>query len=61
MNVVEKDDDVLEDEVCRLDGDGDYEEYDKEEYTCIVRKLMLSPKCNDETQRHHLFCTREFV
>ena len=58
MNVVKKDDDVLEDEVCELDGDDDYEEYEQEEYTCVVRKLMLSPKCDDETQRHQLFRTR---
>ena len=30
------------DEVCRPDGDDDYEEYGQEDYTCVVRKLMLS-------------------
>ena len=32
------------------------EEYEQEEYTCVVRKLMLSWKCGDETQ--HLKLTR---
>ena len=58
MNVIEKDDDVVENEVCGPDGDDDYEEYEQEEYTCVVRKLMLSPKCSDETQRHKLFRIR---
>ena len=58
VNVVEKDDDVAEDEVCEPDGDDDYEDYGQEEYNCVVRKLMLSPKCNDDTQRHKLFRTR---
>ena len=58
VNVVEKDDDVLENEVCGLDGDDDYEECEQEEYTCVVRKLMLSSKCGDKTQCHKLFCTR---
>ena len=31
MNVVEKDDDVVENEVYKLDGDDDYEEYEQEE------------------------------
>ena len=58
VNVVEKDDDVVENEVCGHDGDNDYEEYEQEEYTYVVRKLMLSSKCGDETQRHKLFRTR---
>ena len=58
VNVVEKDDDVAEDEVCEPDGDDDYEDYGQEEYNCVVRKLMLSPKCNDDTQHHKLFRTR---
>ena len=58
MNVVEKDDDVAEDEVCEPDGDDDYEDYEQEEYNCVVRKLMLSPKSSDDTQRHKLFRTR---
>ena len=61
MNVVEKDDDAVENEVYEPDGDDDYEEYEQEEYTCVVRKLMLSPKCGDETQRHKLFRTRCIV
>ena len=48
MNVVEKDDDVAEDEVCEPNGDDDYEDYEQEEYNCVVRKLILSPKCNDD-------------
>ena len=43
-NVVEKANDVVENEVCGPDGDDDYEEYEQEEYTCVVRKLILSPK-----------------
>ena len=58
INVVEKNDDIVEDEACGLDGNDDYGEYEQEEYTCVVRKLMLSSKCCDETQRHKLFCTR---
>ena len=58
VNVVEKDDDVVENEVCGPHGDDDYEEYKQEEYTCVVRKLMLSLKCGDETQRHKLIHTR---
>ena len=58
---MEKDDDVVENELCELDGDDDYEEYEQEEYTCVVRKLMLSPKCGDETQRHNLFRIRCIV
>ena len=54
MNVVEKDDDVVENEVWGPDGDDYYEEY----HTCMVRKLMLSPKCNDETQHLEQFRTR---
>ena len=61
MNVVEKDDDTVENEVYEPDGDDDYEEYEQEEYTCVVRKLMLSPKGGDETQRHKLFRTRCIV
>ena len=57
MNVMENDDDVVENEVCGPDGDDDYEEYEQEEYTYVVRKLMLSPKCSDETQCHKLFHT----
>ena len=44
MNVMEKGDDVVENEVCGPEGDDDYEEHEQEEYTCVVRKLMLSPK-----------------
>ena len=58
LNVVEKDDDVVENEVCGPDGNDDYEEYEKEEYTCVVRKLMLSTTCSNEAQRHKLFHTR---
>ena len=61
VNVVEKDDDVVENEVCKPDGDDDYVEYEQEEYTCVVRKLMLSLKYDDETQRHKLFHTRRTV
>ena len=58
VNVVEKDNEVVENEVCIPDRDDDYEEYEQEEYTCVVRKLMLSSKCSDETQHHKLFSTR---
>ena len=61
VNVVEKDDDVVENEMCRPDGGDYYEEYEQKEYTCVVMKLMLSIKCGDETQRHKLFRTRCIV
>ena len=61
MNVVGKDDDVVENEVCGNDEDDDYGECEQEEYTCVVRKLMLSLKCGDETQRHRLFHTKCIV
>ena len=40
------------------DGDDDYEEYEQEEYTCVVSKLVLSSKCGNETQQPRLFRTR---
>ena len=40
VNVVEKDDHVVENEVYETNGDNDYEKYEQEEYTCVVRKLM---------------------
>ena len=58
VNIVKKDDDVVEDEVYKPDKDDDYEEYEQKEYTCVLRKFMLSPKCGDGTQCHRLFCTR---
>ena len=58
MNAMEKEDDVVQNEVCGLDEDDDYEEYEWEEYTCAVRELILSPKCGNETQCHKLFRTR---
>ena len=61
MNIVEKDNGVVVNEVRRPEGDDDYEECEQEEYTCVVRKLMLSSKCDDETQRHKLFRTRCIV
>ena len=44
--------------MCGLDRDDNYDEYEQEEYTYVVRKLMLSLKYGDETQRHKLFRTR---
>ena len=61
MNVVEKDDDVVDDEVCGPDDDNDIDDYEHDEYACMVRKLMLSPKCGDDTQCHKLFHTRRTV
>ena len=58
LNVVEKDDDIVENEVCGSDRNCDYEEYEKEEYTCVVRKLMLSATRGDKAQLHKLFHTR---
>ena len=58
VNVVEKDNDVVENEVCGPDGHDDYEEYKHEEYTFVVRNLMLSPQRGDKTQRHKLFRTK---
>ena len=61
VNIVEKDDDVVENKVCEPNGDDDYEEYEQEEYTYAIRKLMLSSKCSDETQHHKFFRTRCIV
>ena len=47
--------------MCKPYGDDDYEEYEQEEYTCVVRKIMFSPNCSGETQRHKLFHTRCIV
>ena len=46
---MEKDNDIVEDEVCEPDGDDDYEDYEREECACVVRKFMLSSKCGYET------------
>ncbi|EEF31003.1 conserved hypothetical protein [Ricinus communis] len=32
--------------------DDDYEDDEQEEYICVVRKLMLSPKCDDDKLFH---------
>ena len=34
------------------------DEYEQEEYTYVVRNIMLSPKCGNETRRHKHFHTR---
>ena len=58
MNIVEKDDDVVNDEVCGPNGDDNSDDYKHNKYTCMVRKLMLSPKYGDDTQCYKLFRTR---
>ena len=59
MNVIEKEEDKADDEVCGPDGDDDDYDYDDHnEYAYVVRKLMLSPKSLDDSQRHKLFRTR---
>lgn len=35
------------------DGDDDYEEYEKDEYTCAVRKLIYPQRYSDENQQRH--------
>ena len=40
MNVVEKNDDVVENKVCRPNEDDDYEGYEQEGYTYVVSKLV---------------------
>ena len=48
--------DIAKEEVyCKLDGEDDEEEYGHGEYTYVMRKLMLSQKNEDTTQRHNLF------
>ena len=60
VNLVEREkEDVAEDEVyCGPDGEDDRENYGHGEYTCVVRKLVLSQKNEDTTQRHKFFRTR---
>ena len=58
VNVVEKSDDVLKEEVCEPYEDDDCEDYEGDEYTCVVRKFMLSQKYEDDTQHDKLFHTR---
>lgn len=42
-------------ECCEPDDEGEYEDEDGQVF--VVRRLMLTPKADDET-RHKLFCTR---
>ncbi|XP_010276232.1 PREDICTED: uncharacterized protein LOC104611026 [Nelumbo nucifera] len=60
VNMVERDEEeVGDDEVyCGPDGQDEEGTYDHEEYTCIVRKLMLYQRSKDTTQRHRMFRTR---
>ncbi|XP_019052158.1 PREDICTED: uncharacterized protein LOC109114263, partial [Nelumbo nucifera] len=62
VNVVEREEEeVCDDEVyCGPDGEDEGGVYEHEEYTCVVRKLMLSQKNRDDT-RHRLFHTRCMV
>ena len=52
----EEDENIL----CDLDGDEEYhkEEYEDHEPSYVIRRLMLTPKQEDNTQRHQLFRTR---
>ena len=57
VNVVERD----EEEVC-YEPDGEEEYYEEEdgdvEQAYVIRKLMLAPKQDEDTQRHQLFRIR---
>ena len=60
VNFVERE----EEETCDnevLCGPDDGNDFEHEVYTCVVRKLMLSQKHGDDTQRHKLFHTRCIV
>ncbi|KAK9144917.1 hypothetical protein Sjap_004820 [Stephania japonica] len=58
VNVIERDEE--EEVYCGPDGeDDDCNDYDEgEEQNCVVRRLMLTPKLEDGSQRHKLFRTR---
>ena len=59
VNMVEREDDVFDDEVYGPDGDNnDYKYDDRDKYAYVVRKLILLPKSVDDTQCHKLFYTR---
>ncbi|KAF2320130.1 hypothetical protein GH714_024104 [Hevea brasiliensis] len=61
VNIVEREPENEEEEFCGPDGDDVEEEYEQEVGVYVVRKLMLSPKVEDNTQRHKLFHTRCMV
>ena len=46
--------------MCEPDGGDDYEEDDDGEVepAYVIRRMMLTPKQEENTQRHQLFCTR---
>ena len=44
--------------LCGLDEEDGGNDFEHEVYACVVRKLMLSKKHGDDTQRHKLFHTR---
>ena len=60
VNVVEREkDETCDNEVlCGPKDEDDGDDFEHEVYTCVVRKLMLSQKHEDDTQRHKLFRTR---
>ena len=59
IDMVEREDNESDDEVCGPDGDDNGCDYnDHDEYACVVRKFILSPKSADDTQFHKLFQTR---
>ncbi|XP_031405667.1 uncharacterized protein LOC116214398 [Punica granatum] len=59
LAVVEAEDDV-EDVLCSPDDEQDAGVYDEDDYSqaLVIRKLMLAPKQEDESQRNKLFQTR---
>ncbi|XP_010275023.1 PREDICTED: uncharacterized protein LOC104610208 [Nelumbo nucifera] len=60
VNMVEREEeeDIEEEVCCGPDGEDEEGPYEHEKYTCVVRKLMLSQKNKDTSQRHTLFRTR---
>ena len=60
MNVVEREEEeTCDNEVlCGPNDEDDGDDFEYEVYTCVLRKLMMSQKHGDDTQRHKLFHTR---
>lgn len=59
MTIVERENSV-EDVLCDPDEEEEMVEFEEDEYelTCVVRKLMLTPRQEEDSQRNKLFRTR---
>ena len=62
VHLAEREEEDVNEVCCEPDGHGDdeevYEEDDDEGQNYVVRKLILTPKQEEITQRHQLFLTR---